>query len=85
LCQFAYTQAINQHRTTVLVLVNTTIPHLNLDLFTSRKGHIIAMDLNDGSRLWTKKLSSTLTSGVSTFGGSFALLTDKGFIEVWGR
>ncbi len=70
---------------TVLVLANTVTKHLNLDYFTKRRGHIIAMSLADGRILWSKQLSSTLTGGVSSSGGRFALLTNKGYIEVWGR
>ncbi len=70
---------------TVLVLQNTEKRHLNLDFLTTRRGHIIAMSLDNGRVLWKKKLRSTLTGGVSASGGGFALLTDRGDIEVWGR
>ncbi len=70
---------------TVLVLQNTEKRRLNLDILTSRRGHIIALSLESGRILWQKKLRSTLTGGVAASGGGFALLTDRGDIEVWAR
>ncbi len=77
--------AVSVSGDTVLVLMNTEKTHLNLDFLTSRKGHILAMDLENGNTLWKKTISSTLSTGVSASGGAFALLTDKGILEVWGK
>ncbi len=69
----------------LLLLQNKSTTHLKLDFLTTRKGHITAISLENGRELWTRKLASTLTGGVSASGGGFALLTDKGEIEVWSR
>lgn len=70
---------------TVLVLMNTEKKRFNLDFFTLRHGHIIAMSLADGHVMWHEELSSTLSGGLSSYGGRIALLTDDGYLEVWGR
>ncbi|MFQ5427716.1 MAG: PQQ-binding-like beta-propeller repeat protein [Thermodesulfobacteriota bacterium] len=69
---------------TLLVLINSEKKRFNLDFLTSRQGHIIAMSLTDGHVMWSEEFSTTLTGGVSSYGGRFTLLTDNGYLEVWG-
>ncbi len=70
---------------TVLVLMNTKKRHFNLDFLTTRAGRIMALRLDDGRLIWNKKFSSTLSGGVSSSGGRFALLTNDGYLQVWGK
>ncbi len=77
--------AISVAGDTVLVLINTEKTRLNLDFLTSRKGDIMAMSMKDGHSIWNKKFSSTLSGGVSSSDGRFALLSNKGRLQVWGR
>jgi len=70
---------------TVLVLMNTAKPHFNLDFLTTHSGRIMALRLDNGRLIWNKKFSSTLSGGVSSSGGRFALLTNDGYLQVWGK
>jgi len=77
--------AISASGDIVLVLMNTEKTHLNLDFLKTRKGHIMALRMDDGHVMWNKQFSSTLSGGLSISGGRLALLSNKGFVQVWGR
>ncbi|GMR05131.1 MAG: hypothetical protein BMS9Abin23_1070 [Thermodesulfobacteriota bacterium] len=69
----------------IFVITRSSYKVLGLKFFTREKGYLLALDTKDGTTLWEKSLSSTISSNAISAAGRMAFFTDKGVVEVWAE